>query len=554
MRTIIFAFLAGLCVQLNSFAAPPGGAGGNLIQDKAVWNPQLFQFYCKESEIDVKDTVAPYPGQELITADFNPEFVKRLNALISYYQATGNNDIGIVPGEGAFRSPEDQHQLYKIGRVLTPGTSEDDPDNWTPDGINPISTGTWIGWHNFGLATDFCQYDGAAPKQVPVPGDPKKKQITLPFFSKQWQETFQDVAPDLGFIWGGRWHVPNDPAHIEWHPGRHNPAVLQATGLPDPEFSDQYTSKIPQNIYAWSTGKTAGKDAQLLWVFTLVYDTHWVALSKLRRISLYVDGSGYSGQWNTFAPPLRVFPGYVPIRFLNVSGRKPAEVDAFAYNTKVSTSTMIQYAKKGPDRAVKTQYSSIVVTARFCPTFDIYNWQYQAIKEINEASAPPKPAAQLKTTNLKSYNQQAALHATGLANQKKLENEYALCEDHSAYDVDAGAITVRPPSTQPYIGEWHGIEVCYDGYTDGDPYKADQEQYTPGDVHLHFFWMRSDGRLGVQGLRRDQKKQYDPLVITTKRVHTDGTFEIISPTLPDGAFDMEDPLPWPRSNPRPQLK
>jgi D-alanyl-D-alanine carboxypeptidase len=537
----ILVVWTGLAVAASAPAgAPPAG---NLLQDKAVWDVKLFQAYCKVLwDTDVTEKVAPYPGQNLITSDFNPEFVKRLEAMISFYQARGHNDIGIVPGLGGFRTPAQQHEKYKEGRVQKPNTTGTHENDWVRPKDSPIVTDSWIGWHNFGLAADVCQYDGETPKVVAVAG---KMEITLPFKSVDWARIYEDVAPDLGFIWGGWWHVPHDPGHFEWHPNRHNPAALESTGLPDPQFNDLYTSKIPDTLYMWS-GDSQNSDAkaQVLYVITVAYDAHWVAVKSERRIERGKN-LGWTGVWTTFDPPLRLFPGYVPTNNFHLNSSNQYMLDHFASKSTIHTTSVNAY----PDKS--WLFVAYEGSARFCPEVWIKDCETAADVQIGIASPTPKPDDDLKTTKPKLYNALMAAHNRQVALQNNLIAEFAAVRDTSVYDVSASVHGIDPPKDKPYDMAFRTMNLGADGYTTGNPNEVTHPNITPRGPSFSFVWVRPSGQIGLEGLAADQKSEYAPMKVVSLCVYANKAFMMVSPTLPSGAFDQATPPQWPKPNPKP---
>lgn len=57
-------------------------------------------------------------------------------------------------------------------------------------------------WHNWGRAVDIYFVKGK--RILPYEKAPYKK--------------LGELAEGLGFIWGGRWKIPFDPGHFEYHP------------------------------------------------------------------------------------------------------------------------------------------------------------------------------------------------------------------------------------------------------------------------------------------------------------------------------------------------
>jgi hypothetical protein len=513
----------GSAQSSNTNTAPPASPpGGNLLTDKAVWDPSLFRAYCKLNyKVDVANSPNAFQGQELITSKFNPEFVKRLYAMIAFYQAEGYNDVGIVPGEGAFRSLEDQHKLYKIGRVQKPNTTGNQASDWSPVPGAKRKTEVRIGWHNFGLATDLCEYSGSNPTVVVVNTATKEFGITLPD-TLEYILAFQDVSAELGFIWGGWYRSLPDHFHYEWHPGRHDCENYGAGGVPDPQFSDLYTSKIPQTLYYWSGDKQSpDANVQTLHVITVKYDNHWITVEAERTIERTKDGS-WSGRWTTYNPPARVFPGWVPTRDFDIGQNAYAHEQGdyvqqnYAFTTTIHTTS---YGYRVVDKS--KQFGSMDSTVQFCPQCEVFDWETKATQDIFAHNYP-------KAT----YDQACAM--------------YAAVRYTSTYDVDLGVSAVNPPGGN--LVTTRGMNQDKDGYTYGDPTKAIKHNVIPAGPYMRFAWVRATGQVGLSLF--DHFRHFVPVKVTSLYVEPH-LFQMVSGTLPPGAFDQLAWPPWPSPNPRP---
>src|SRR5271163_1709469 len=133
MRRIkkILSLLVLLLLASSSLGQLPVSAQGQgqMLTGEGKWDMSMVQEYCKKLyHIDVSAAPTPYPdtdtkanGHRSMLSTLNPEFRKRIDALVAIYQAFcrmyhENIDIGIVPGSGALRTKEDQQNIYKLGR------------------------------------------------------------------------------------------------------------------------------------------------------------------------------------------------------------------------------------------------------------------------------------------------------------------------------------------------------------------------------------------------------------------------------------------------------
>lgn len=108
-------------------SSSPGGsaAGVSFLEGTASWDIELVREYIKKvQKVDMAATPAPYPQQDMLSK-VNPEFAKRVDALMALYQAHGGDkspevvkDLGIVPKTGGFRRPQEQIELYKECRRI----------------------------------------------------------------------------------------------------------------------------------------------------------------------------------------------------------------------------------------------------------------------------------------------------------------------------------------------------------------------------------------------------------------------------------------------------
>jgi hypothetical protein len=77
----------------------------------------LIQQWAKHTyNIDIPNSVS-CPNRDM-TAQLNPEFAYRLDAVMAIYQGFGGIDLGILPREGGLGTVEMQQNLYKKGRRI----------------------------------------------------------------------------------------------------------------------------------------------------------------------------------------------------------------------------------------------------------------------------------------------------------------------------------------------------------------------------------------------------------------------------------------------------
>jgi len=129
---------------------------GQMLTGEGKFDMTFVQeYFTKLNHIDVAAAPAPYPdtdtkanGHRSMLGTLNPEFRKRIDALVAIYQAFcgmyhENIDIGIVPISGALRTKEDQQELYKKGRHQVPGTDGTHQQDWQPAHTpNAVTTGS----------------------------------------------------------------------------------------------------------------------------------------------------------------------------------------------------------------------------------------------------------------------------------------------------------------------------------------------------------------------------------------------------------------------------
>ncbi|MGH1483135.1 MAG: peptidoglycan-binding protein [Geminicoccales bacterium] len=124
------------------------------------------------------------PEGHLAHSNMNPDFVKRVNAMIGQLRGEGF-DIRLMAG---FRTFSEQQIRFEQGR--------------TTSGLTMTDRAAGHSWHNYGLAIDAALNDDE--------GNPAWPEDSSAF----WQR-LGDVALAHGCLWGGTFGYPS---HVEYHP------------------------------------------------------------------------------------------------------------------------------------------------------------------------------------------------------------------------------------------------------------------------------------------------------------------------------------------------
>jgi len=546
-----------------------------LLEGAASWNIDMVrEFFKRERKVDMPAAPAPFANQDMLKA-VNPEFAKRIEALIAIYQASGGGtDLGIAPKDGGIRSAQQQIKLFKecrrikkgpdysTGRIppeipygfsdgplVGDGSKEKDwevipvderncgdcssadtitfSEDGRPSGMasyrleppncpifytlpsgkdvmGPV-TYVWVGWHNVGLAVDLRQIHGG--------------KLILPN-TIAWFKMTKAIA-DLGMTDGGWWghksgHYFTDPGHVEWHPKLHNPnrfATHSGRALGNDETDTGYKWKIPTRIYTW-TGELAPRPSALN-VHELVEDDGWVAVKKLRRLSGYENGS-WMGTWDTYDPPVRLFPAYIPTILYQIESDASPDVR----KGKVTRVTYIQTADA--DGKVTKDLREYRQEGTYShERLYVYDWQKKA-NTVSEQKSDDAP-------------------------------RYIRLWNTSIYGINT---TIRAGEG---IGSERAQAVDVDGYTTPDhdwskPYAAN----TFTGISLCLAWDRDNGKIGsaVELMKEGKEQVYDITEVTSDFNGDDqgcGGLKItVSAQLPKGAWDRETPPERAPSNPRPE--
>jgi hypothetical protein len=541
------------------------------IEGKSQWSMAQVQEYCKLAhKIDVAAQPAAFPNQDMLS-HVNPEFAKRINAVMAVYQAFGGTDLGIVPRTGGLRTVEMQIELYKKGRQIKQdgkkrdGSKQDDWELRTDndggkdlyievkeDVVDPKTkkkatqtrrvkigyageptgkkqkdntpiygpvTKAWgpSGWHAYGMAVDFGYF---------VNG--KYDNGNAPFQTDTWKKTVM-VAASMG-LRPGLWF--DDPTHLEWHPKLPdnpanipgianntaklgNVAVVPGTALTDAQVDAGYAWKLPPTIYVWHHNVNE-KAARWLEVFDLKLVDDWLCLTKWRKIEL-VPGKGKAGQWITYDPPARLFFTYTPT---TVSSRSPA-TDEWARKWLGRSKIVItNYTEVETDRGRALGYGEVKGSYAYAPR-----------------------------SRLTDSFMGAWMNLWSKSDDKEEAKRWSAIRAHRIYDV-SGQLD-RDPKADTEASTTRTRSVDVDGYT------TDTNSTNKGGltafVQLSFAWNRDTGRIGVP-MAFAVVPRNAPVEIKDEYRSDKGVCRTVATSLPKGAFDIATPPAWPAAKPRPKNK
>ena len=529
VSTMIFAVVICIAVietTVGQIAGPSSApqtsatSGTKLLQGTGEWNVDLLRdMYKKKPQpdsVDVQRQPAPFPGQEMLKT-LNPEFANRINVLVAIYQSHGGANLGIEPGTGGLRSRQSQINLYKVcrrlakdakGKPIGDGSKKSDWEevpkaerNATNCAGGRIVTEEMVGWHNLGLAADFCYFSNGAC-------DSQKS----PFGTNNAGRKTIDAFVDLGMRWGGWFKTLPDPGHLEWHPSLHKPEAMGTPGTPlnnDEINNAVYKWKIPQTIFIWDRNVDNPAVGSQLTVYDLIVFENWFYLKDTRTLQGQKDGT-WGGIWYSFAPPIKLFPSYIPT---TIWAALPREGD---HETKVTLREYQQFEVNGTINHGKHEITTGVI--RYALNVGVMDLQ--------------------KVANTKAWQHSGD------------QDPYENYQDGSVYRVmvkgELPSDTNVPPATHK------GIEFSEGGYT-----SAEWTNSTPlygMRLDLQMGWNRDDGSIGPASTLLESDSARPVYYLKELMCYDSGTCTVYSGSLPKGAWDKEEPPPWPAVNQKPKEK
>jgi len=564
------ALVSGHSLGQSSWLAvgrTPQGSGSALLEGTAAWDQARV---VKWARILGHTIVLPptYPNQAM-TAQLNPEFVKRLDVVVALYRAINNKEIGIVPGSGGLRTVQTQKELYRKGRRIKDslrtnkkgrdGSLEDDwelrtdnnrgqplyeqvpvvdkngkpvldkkgnqtyrngrqigwPGEWDPDQKRFITvTNAWgpEGWHAYGAAADFVEFvNGRATWPSPSI-----------FKSAEWYRAAA-LCGQLGLRFGV-WFQGGalDPPHVEYHPklpdvptsipGTANGtgtfaavAVAPGTALTAAQTDAGYAWKLPRTIYHWWRDFGDDSGLQRLEVFELDFDSEWIRLKRYREIVRQPLSGAAPAGWS--GTWVTYDP---PARFFPVF----SETMTRAWEPAV-------YAE---DAALRAR-STITVTKHF----EIPGATAGFAKEIRQQAGE---AALLPRGYVNDLLMQGWMYRW-MHNPDEVRWE--VLRKSRIYDVDATLEEDRERESSDVQEKVRTIDEF--GKTED---RTSNGPISPPFVKLDFCWNRETGAIGVlQPYTTDKPGPYE--LRDVRMMPGAGIGEMVISRLPQGAFDRENP-------------
>jgi hypothetical protein len=556
------ALVAAALVPLAAGAqAPPAGT---LLEGTAAWDPAVIQKWAKrfhQLEIEAQPS---YPNRDM-TAQLNPEFARRVDAVVAIYRAVGGSEIGIVPRTGGLRTEQMQRELYRKGRRIRDGrradgtardgTRQEDwvartdanlgrplfeqvpvldrrgrptgrfrqgrqigwPGEWDPEQRRHVTvTNAWgpEGWHAYGVAVDFVRYVNGRPTW----------EAPSPFQSAEWSRTTY-IAGQLGLRFGLWWQRP-DPPHVEWHPklpdvptqipGAPNGTgtfagapVRPGTALTAAQTDAGYRWKLPRTIYHRTFSYDNQDLPETVEVFELDAEGEWIRLKRYRKI-VRIRGMGWNGEWITYDPPARLIPTYIPVMNWGVAPLGYGDDPHLRTRSRLTKATYFE--TDGP--VVTRTHREETGEMAHCPNVHLTDLCIQGWFSLWTGAGDAVRWATLRQSRVYTVDADLALD----------------------YERQPQAIHTRERTVDS-----EGYTFDYEGNSTGG---------ISGFVNLDFTWDRDTGAIGVHNPVADADRD-GPYRLRPVRTWDNGLGFSITPSLPEGAFDRENPPDWTPPNPRP---
>jgi hypothetical protein len=515
--TLLVLVLPASCF-LEQLQASAQGQGQMLTGEGQFDMAFVQEYFKKLNHIDVAATPAPYPdtdtkanGHRSMLGTLNPEFRKRIDALVAIYQAfcrqyNENIDIGIVPISGALRTKEDQQELYKKGRHQVPGTDGTHQQDWQPAHTPNAVTTVWVGWHQLGMAVDFGHY---------VNGVYKNDESSVE--STAWRQTVE-AAVRLGLVPGFFWHSIHDPAHIEWHPCWDEGAVstigTPGVALTDAQVNLGYKWKLPEWIYKHSVPNPSGLESKkppTTDVYHLVKDGDWIALKSMHTITGQSLQGEWSGNWTQFQPPARLFPAYIPIMDVWRTPKSSPDDRKWRAQSKVVSIFYAQHINQGTRTLEASERTG---TFSYLPGTGVRNLQMQAMEQYIKNDP---------------YS----------AGWKDLHDQYI-------YSIVVG---LDNDGTQA-DGQLQTRVQDKDGYTFDGSAKLPDSKHVLEIVDFQLGWNHDTGEVGAPDITALSPDDFANFHLKPQSKRTEFQITTYTASLPAGALDVPKPM-FIRKNPKP---
>jgi hypothetical protein len=516
-----------LVIALFLYSVGCSALHASTLSGTPQWDINLVKEYCnKEYKIQIADHPRPYPHSGDLS-NVTSELRKRVDALVSIYQGFGGvEDIGIVPGSGALRGPEQQKQIYLVCRRLLNG-----PDGHQLSGLNVgdyvdrqgpdrncincrcgndhvphPATHTLHSWHEFGLAADFGHFDhGTYRNDSAFVG------------TQEWAKTVV-AACDLGMIPGFWWPgEQNDPAHFEWHPqldGQSNTLPNPGHALPDNSLHPGYKWKLPDTLYVWRKSKS-NEDTNWLQVYDFGKsgDT-WITLKSLRTITGKGPDGSWNGTWVSFEPPIKLFPAYIPSISLRRNESSFPEDQQYRGSTHLTMHIYKQVISTNSHyREQKLQEG----TWTYKPSITLHNMLIEATKK----TAQEDPEKELFAPLRQDYIYTVHANVNGVSGAGGDFQRSWRTEGSNGYTTDGHGVVHGSTSVEPH-------------------------------AYVDFGWNRDTGAVGSPDTveQVDGAKHHTYSLSANNRNQSDHVMTY-SDTLPAGAFDVPQPKQDIPNNPKP---
>jgi hypothetical protein len=360
----------------------------------------------------------------------------------------------------------------------------------------------------------------------------------------------EQAMGDLGMTHGGWWPCFPDVGHVEWHPKLHDPKRFESQGgsaLGNEMIDMGFRWKIPSQIYIWyrlvppvpppgvlAVPVPIPPRPNHLTVLDLVADGEWVSVKKQRVLRGY-QNEEWEGTWETFYPPIPLFPAYIPTMSfgpgLTGSG-SPLDVINKTGVTRLTVTAQGKAVKEMIEQKGEGFYRPYEVR--------VFDWQKQANIFLEQNKGWEK------------CGKKTAPHPDGPRFEK--------LRDASIYSVHASVLDPGGTSHSPVLERRQGVDS--QGHTT-DESNINIKGHLGATTGLCLVWNRDTGAIGgmldqvppgdENPLEIREQSHSGTVGIPSMGGHVEDCGErIVSAQLPSGVWDMETPPAWLPSNPRPK--